>query len=97
MDWTEERLAEAELLVSGIEYAALMTTDDSISLEMRLTGALSQILGIYGVPVERQKNKIQRVLAMDYGSIDKRVLQEFREYVRNENERAIRQLLTERA
>lgn len=92
-DWTEEQYAEAEILVSGIEYATMMTTDDVVSLETRVSGALNQILKIYGVPEERCKSKIERVLAMDFRSIGKRVLQEFRAYVKEENERAIREVL----
>lgn len=92
-DWTEEQFAVAEILVSGIEYATLMTTDTTVSLEMRLAGALNQILEIYGIPEERRKAKIQKVFTMDYHNIGKRVLQEFKEYVKNANEQAINELL----
>lgn len=59
-DWTEERFAEAETLVSGIEYATLMTTSDSASLELRITGALNTILNIYDVPKEIRDVKIKK-------------------------------------
>lgn len=95
-DWTKEQFAEAEILVSGIEYATLMTTDDGVPLEGRLAGALNQILGIYGVPQERRENKIQKVFTMDYRSIGKKVLHEFRLYVEETNDQAIRALLKER-
>ena len=79
--------------MSGIEYATLMTTDKTVSLEIRLAGALNQILSIYNVPPERRKNKIEAVLAMDYRGIGNRVLQEFKNYVIEENDRAIRELI----
>ena len=91
--WSHEQFAEAEILCSGIEYATLMTTDDTIPLETRISGALDNILGIYRIPEEVRKTKIQRVLAMDYRSLGKRALREFREYVEQVNEEAFLNLL----
>ena len=65
-DWTDEQFAEAEILVSGIEYATLMTAGDPVPLETRIAGALNNILGIYGVPEETRQIKLQKVFAMDY-------------------------------
>ncbi len=92
-DWTKEQFEEAEILVSGIEYATLMTTTGTVSLETRLAGALNQILSIYNIPEERRKSKIEAVFAMDYRGIGKRVLLEFKNYVIEENDRAIRELV----
>lgn len=92
-DWTEEQFAEAEILCSGIEYATLMTANDPVSLETRISGALNNILGIYGIPEEIRKQKIQKVFAMDYRNLGKRVLQEFRAYVEQVNEQALLDLL----
>ena len=55
---------EAEILCSGIEYATLMTANDPVTLETRISGALNNILGIYGIPEETRKQKIQKVFAM---------------------------------
>ena len=63
-DWTDEQFAEAEILVSGIEYATLMTAGDPVPLETRIAGALNNILGIYGVPEETRQIKLQKVLMM---------------------------------
>lgn len=93
LDWTDEQYAEAELLVSGIEYATLMPVGLDVPLETRLAGALNQILGIYNIPEEMRKMKIDKVFAMDYRSIGKRVLQEFKEYVAVENDRIIREMI----
>ena len=92
-DWTNEQFAEAEILVSGIEYATLMTTGEEVSLEMRISGALNQILIIYGVPEEIRNTKIQKVFAMDYRNIGRKVLKEFRKYVEETNEQAMQALL----
>ena len=88
-DWTDGQFLEAELLVSGMEYATLMTTGEPISLETRIWGALHNILTIYGVPEERRNRKLQKVLAMDYRAIGLRVLQEFKEYVAQTNQHAL--------
>lgn len=92
-DWDENDFAEAEILVSGIEYAILMTTDDGVSLEKRIAGALGNILGIFGVPPEIRDMKIAKVLALDYREIGRRTLKEFKEYVEQANEQAFLDLL----
>lgn len=88
-DWSDEQFAEAELLVSGIEYATLMTVGTPISLETRIAGALNQILSIYQIPESVRKTKIQKVLAMDYRGIGRRVFKEFRQYIDETNEQAL--------
>ena len=92
-DWTDENFAEAEVLVSGIEYATLMTTDGSVSLETRIAGALNNILTIFNVPEEMRKMKIGKVLAMDYRAIGRRVLREFRKFVEDSNDHLLDELL----
>lgn len=92
-DWTHELFAEAEALASGVEYGTLMTVGDPISLERRIAGALHNILGIYGVPPEIREMKIQKVFAMDYKNIGKKVLSEFKTYVDEANEHAFMELL----
>ncbi len=88
-DWTDEQFAEAETLVSGMEYATLMITGDSATLETRIAGALNQILNVYQVPEEIRSRKIERVLSMDYRKIGRRVLKEFREYVQASGDRLL--------
>ncbi len=90
-DWTDEQFAEAETLVSGMEYATLMTTGDSAPLETRIAGALNQILTVYQVPEEIRRRKIERVLSMDYRGIGRRVFKEFRDYVKQSSEQLLQQ------
>ena len=92
-DWTQEQFAEAEILCSGIEYATLMTADDPVTLETRISGALNNILSIYGIPEDVRQTKIQKVFAMDYKNLGKKVLKEFKEYVEQANEQAFLELL----
>ncbi len=91
--WTDERFEGAETLVSGIEYASLLTTSNSASLELRISGALNTILSIYNVPEDVRKQKIEKVLAMDYKTLGLNVLQKFRNYVDRETEQALHNLL----
>lgn len=95
-DWTDEQYAEAAILVSGVEYATLMTAGEQVSLETRIAGALHNILGIYGIAKETRDVKVGKVFAMDYRSIGKRVLTEFRQYVEETNEQAFLDLFKKR-
>ena len=78
--WSDEQFRQAEIIVSGIEYATLVKTDDS-SLESRIAGALNAIMMVYNIPEELRKKKIEKVLSMDYIQIGRRILDEFKEYV----------------
>ena len=84
-EWTDEQFEEAEILVSGIEYATLMSLDEHVSLETRISGALDKILYVYNVPEEIRKNKIQKALSYDYKYIGERVFKEFVEFVNATN------------
>lgn len=92
-DWTDEKFLEAEILVSGIEYATLMTAGDPVPLETRITGALDQILSIYEIPEEIRKIKLEKVFALDYKNLCKRVLANFRSYVKEANDQYFDELL----
>lgn len=92
--WTDRQYVEAETLVSGIEYATLMTTHDSAPLEDRIAGAVNNVLIIYNVPPEIRKQKIQKVLALDYCALGRRVLEQFRQFVDQTNEHTFDMLLS---
>ena len=87
-DWTEQQYAEAETLISGIEYASMMTTPSSAGLELRIAGALNSIMLIYQVPAELRRKKISRVMQMDYAAIGQRMLAEFMDYLEATTEQA---------
>lgn len=92
-DWSEERFFEIECIVSGIEYATLMTTEHSTPLPLRIEGALNSIMLLFGVPEELRKKKIEKVLAMDYRAIGKKLLSDFKQYAEEENAKAIDNML----
>ncbi len=92
-DWSDAWFEEAAALVSGIEYATLMTTANSAPLEVRIGGALRTIMGIYRVPSELRERKIQKALTMDYRKLSLRILKEFREYVDRSTEQALLDLM----
>jgi len=92
-DWNEQHFAEAEILVSGIEYATLMTAGDEVPLEIRIAGALNNIMTTYNVPEETRKMKTEKILAMDYHGLGKRILDEFKVFVDETNDQAFEDLL----
>ena len=93
-EWTDSQFVEAETIVSGVEYATLMTTADSAPLETRIVGALNNILTVYQVPEEIRKVKIGKVLALDYRKIGRRVLSDFKNYIAQSNEAALEELVS---
>lgn len=88
-DWTDEQFTEAAVLVSGIEYATLLTTSEVASLELRVGGALQTILTIYNVPKEIRDQKIEKVLSMNYKALGLDTLKKFRKYVDQTTEHAL--------
>ncbi len=91
--WTDQQYLEAECIVSGIEYATLMTTACSTDLPTRIEGALNAIMLLFGVPEEKRKAKVKKVLAMDYKTIGMRMLADFRKFTEEENQKAVDDLL----
>ena len=85
-DWTEERWIATENIVSGIEYATIMTRESQTPLSVQIAHALDTIMTIYQVPEYMRKSKIQKVLAMDYLAMGRRILAEFRAYIDKVNE-----------
>ena len=84
--WTEEQFRMTQTMVSGIEYTTLMTTERALSLEQRIKGALNGVMMLYGIPEEVRVMKIEKILAMDYRAIGRKMLHEFIEYVENATE-----------
>lgn len=95
--WSEEKFREAEDIVSGIEYAALMTTETSSPLEIRIELALTTIMRLFSIPEEIIQTKVKKVLAMDYRATGLRVLQEFKEYINTKHEKALADFKKRRA
>lgn len=92
-EWTREQFVAAEILCSGIEYATLMTAGEPVPLETRVAGALNNILGIYGIPQEIRRTKIQRVFELDYRKLGRETSKNFRDFVQNSDDRTFLDLL----
>jgi AcrR family transcriptional regulator len=95
-DWRDEQFEEAELLVSGVEYATLMTAGADVALETRIAGALNIILGIYGIPGEVRDSKVKRVFAMDYRGISRNLFLGFRTFIDEVTEESLREAMEEK-
>ena len=87
--WTDEQFHQAELLVQGLQYSAIVPTDANIPLKMRLSGALNQILIIYNVNEKTRQDEIQKVLDKDCREISKRVLKAFTGFVKEKNAKTL--------
>ena len=91
--WTDEQYAEAEILISGINYATLMTTESPATLETRIRGALNQTMLIYNVPEKIRNQKIEKVLSINCRELGNRIFEEFIKYVDECAENALKDAL----
>lgn len=92
-DWTDRQFIEAEDIISGIEYAALMATEHSADLPTRIAGSLNTILSIFNIPEELRKTKVSKALGMDYRAIGRKLLADFKDFTAQEHQRAIDDML----
>ena len=92
-DWTQRQFAEAEIPVSGIVFAALVTAGDPVPLEKRISVAMQNILSIYGIPEQMRNLKVEKVFAMDYQNLCKQILKDFKQFVADTNEQTFQDLL----
>ena len=89
-DWTEREWIATENIVSGIEYATIMTYETETPLEVQIEKTLDTILYLFGVPEETRKLKIEKVLSMDYRALGHKLLLGFPEYVKKVNEEGLK-------
>ena len=68
-----------------------MTRESRTPLHLQIEGGLDAILTLYGVPEAQRRQKIGKVLAMDYRALGRRILGEFKEYIEKTNEEALQQ------
>lgn len=95
-EWTDAEWIATENIVSGIEYATIMTCEADTPLPMQIEKALDAIMLLYGVPEELRRAKIEKVLAMDYRALGRRILSEFKEYIDKVNEENLKKSLSDR-
>ena len=92
-DWTDEQFHQAELLVMGLQYAAIVATSADIPVRTRVAGALNQILSIYNVDEATRKKEIDKVLAKDCRGISKQVLEGFTRFVEKTNHKTLEEMI----
>lgn len=90
--WTDARFHQTEILIMGIQYAAVVPNDADIPLKARIASALDLILSIYNVEEETRKREIERVLTLDTRKISKRVFQGFVNFVAKTSEQTLQQM-----
>ncbi len=88
-DWTEEQFAEAQILISGVEYSTMMASQSEVPLRSRIATAINAILTVYGVPEEIRQQKIEKVLSLDCQKLGRNILVDFKKYVNTVNEEAL--------
>ena len=85
-DWDETLWQATENIVSGIEYATIMTREQDTPLCVQIERTLNAIMLLYGVPAALRQSKIGEVLSIDYRALGRRILSEFRDYIEKVNE-----------
>lgn len=100
-DWTDEQFIVMENLYSGIEYGTFSSAGKSeVSLDLRIASALDTALSMYNVPESLRKQKIEKIIAMDYRSLGRKILTDFKDYITAVNWQAVettRQKMLEKA
>ena len=75
-----------ETLISGIEYGAITFPSQQTELSFIIEKALNSVLTLHCVPNDVRAENINRALSIDYLTLGKRILREFREYLDKVNE-----------
>ncbi len=89
-DWTDEQFTVMENLYSAIEYGIFSSAgQEGISLDMRVACGLDAALRLYNVPEALRNQKIEKIIAMDYRSLGKKILSDFKDYITAVNWQAV--------
>lgn len=96
-EWRESDFVCAENIVSGIEYGSIMSENfEGIGLSERMTRSVNAILKIYNIPEELRRQKIEKILAMDYHKVGKSFVAGLEKYINKVNDKALRQAAEEK-
>lgn len=79
--WSDDDFAAAEEIVSGIEYAILMTSGSTVDMQSRIALALQSVMKIYNVPDGQSQELLSKVMATNYRDVGNRIVGEFLEYL----------------
>ena len=100
-DWTDEQFEIMENLYSGIEYGVFSALGNTgQSLDLIVATGIDSILRLYNVPEDLRNQKIEKIIAMDYRSLGRKILIDFKDYITAVNWQAVettRQRMLEKA
>lgn len=86
-DWTEHDFRDREVVASGIELAALKTPcDRTFPLDKKIRVILDSMMMLYEVSKEERQDVINRILAMDYEALAKKMFDKFVKRLDNDME-----------
>ncbi len=89
-NWTDEQFAVMENLYSGIEYGMFSSAGQGdASLDLRVACGLDAALKLYNVPEALRNQKIEKIIAMDYRSLGRKILSDFKDYITAVNWQAV--------
>lgn len=89
-DWTDEQFIVMENLYSAIEYGTFSSArQEDISLDMRIASGLDAAMRLYNVPEALRNQKIEKIIAMDYKSLARKILTDFKDYITAVNWQAV--------
>lgn len=90
-DWTDEQFIVMENLYSAIEYGTFSSAkQENVSLDMRIASGLDAAIRLYNVPEALRNQKIEKIIAMDYQSLGRKILSDFRDYITAVNWQAVK-------
>ena len=90
--WTEKQFTFVELMITGIYFSTITTSDEFLPLETRLPEALYLILDIYGVDEATRRHEVEKILQLDYRKIGKNYYKEFIDYVEDINDKILEEM-----
>lgn len=89
-DWSDEQFEIMENLYSGIEYGTFSALGNAgQSLDLIVATGIDSILRLYNVPEEIRGQKIEKIIAMDYRSLARSILTDFKDYITAVNWQAV--------
>ncbi|MBQ8297386.1 MAG: hypothetical protein IJX77_06350 [Ruminococcus sp.] len=79
-----------ENLYSGIEYGTFSALGNAgQSLDLIVATGIDSIMRLYNVPEKLRNQKIEKIIAMDYRSLGRKILADFKDYITAVNWQAV--------
>ncbi len=89
-DWTDEQFIVMENLYSAIEYGMFSSAgQEDTSLDLRIACGLDAAMRLYNIPEALRNQKIEKIIAMDYRSLGRKILSDFKDYITAVNWQAV--------